>query len=70
MVASDFADRPIKKLVLFDVDYTLTYPRYDRPRDSLSQAVKHHLQTESLCGDDQIPRRAQTKGGHRICRRL
>lgn len=33
MVAPDFADRPIRKLVLFDVDDTLTRPRYDHFRN-------------------------------------
>lgn len=31
MPAADFASRSIKKLVLFDVDGTLTPPRYDHP---------------------------------------
>lgn len=38
MVASDFAGRPINKLVLFDVDDTLTRPRYGHLRDVLGQS--------------------------------
>lgn len=37
MVSPDFAGRTVKKLVLFDVDGTLTPPRYDHPRDVLNQ---------------------------------
>lgn len=36
MVASDFASRPINKLVLFDVDNTLTPPRYGHHRELVS----------------------------------
>lgn len=37
MVAPEFVGRTTKKLVLFDVDGTLTPPRYDHPCDVLNQ---------------------------------
>ncbi len=71
MVSATFADRPIKKLVLFDVDDTLTAPRQVclrvmrcSPHPSLS------VSSASDPGDDRPPPRVAQEGCHRRRQRV
>ena len=72
MVSAAFADRPQKKLVLFDVDGTLSLARKVR-RVAHGSSLPAHPNlnvADRHSRDDCTASRAAQKGGDRRCRRF
>jgi len=68
---TSFADRPIKKLVLFDVDGTLTPARQVRPIFATSgRQCRSDVALGSLQRNARSLERAQEESHHWICRRI
>ena len=52
MVSAEFADRPLKKLCLFDVDGTLTLARQVRAFFRQHRVCTNHFATEGISRND------------------